>query len=455
MPHFSSHSDPTFTLGPSPEEKELFEAKQVVMYKVFNEALLTDMGRTNIRKYLKPTDAQAVWKEYSEYMTTSSKGASEKRKLTHYVTNTVLDSQFRETTQQFVPHFNEQFRRLDELTDLSERMPDSIKMALLQNAVRDIPQLSIVETLDEYTSTTSGDGSFTHLNYSSYYNLLINTCVRYDATNTSAPSKRRNVYAAAGTHDFTLVEEPHNTQFSQDIDTPSDDFYQVHQMKHNKEPSKPLSGFQRDHSKKTAPSAPKKPFKKYDGPVYVPAEVYKLLSPEAVAALNKYNPEAINKLAKKRGIHVTDNADHELPPSEDTTPEEQHDPHQSDDAPDSEIDPILDYINSQHDQEEDMNNALQAYNIMTSPTSDATPQQSIRLVHIHLFYHVTQAKQAQHGSLVDRGANGGLAGSDVRASQNPPENALLLVLTNTRSMAWILYNVLHWSTPTMGMSTSS
>ena len=118
--------------------------------------------------------------------------------------------------------------------------------------------------------------------------------------------------------------------------------------------------FQRDHFKTTTPSSSKKPFKKYDGPVYVPADVYKLLSPEAVAALKKYNTEAISKSAKKRGIHVTDIADHELPPSEDTTPEEQHDPHQFDDGHDSEINPILDYINSQHHQEEDMNNALQA-----------------------------------------------------------------------------------------------
>ena len=29
----------------------------------------------------------------------------------------------------------------------------------------------------------------------------------------------------------------------------------------------------------------------------------------------------------------------------------------------------------------------------------------------HITYHVAQAKQAKHGSLVDRGANGGLAGS--------------------------------------------
>ena len=52
---------------------------------------------------------------------------------------------------------------------------------------KDIPHLSLVETLDEFTSTISGDGSFTHLNHLSYYNLLINACVRYDAANTSTP----------------------------------------------------------------------------------------------------------------------------------------------------------------------------------------------------------------------------------------------------------------------------
>ena len=124
-------------------------------------------------------------------------------------------------------------------------MPESIKMALLQNAVKDIPQLSIVETIDEYTSTTSGAGSCTHLTYTSYYNLLINACVRYDATNTSIPSKRRNVYTAAGAQYLNDMEEPHEAQFSPDIDTPSEDLYQLHQAKQGKRPSTPLSGFQR------------------------------------------------------------------------------------------------------------------------------------------------------------------------------------------------------------------
>ena len=37
-----------------------------------------------------------------------------------------------------------------------------------------------------------------------------------------------------------------------------------------------------------------------------------------------------------------------------------------------------------------------------------------RQMNAHITYHVAQAKQAKHGSLVDSGANGGLAGSDVR-----------------------------------------
>ena len=51
---------------------------------------------------------------------------------------------------------------------------------------------------------------------------------------------------------------------------------------------------------------------------------------------------------------MTDIADQEPLLSEDATTEEQHDPHQYDDVHHSETDPILDYINSQHHQEEDM-----------------------------------------------------------------------------------------------------
>ena len=115
------------------------------MFSIFNAKLQTDMGKTIVRRHLANTDAQSVWKELSEHMRTSSKGASEKRRLTQYVTNTVLDDNFKGTTEQFVLHFNEQFRQIDEISEDSEKLPPTVKLTLLQTAVRSINDLRIVE----------------------------------------------------------------------------------------------------------------------------------------------------------------------------------------------------------------------------------------------------------------------------------------------------------------------
>ena len=57
-----------------------------------------------------------------------------------------------------------------------------------------------------------------------------------------------------------------------------------------------------------------------------------------------------------------------------------------------------------------------------------------RTINHHFTYHVAQASQDKHGSLVDRGANGGLGGSD-------PENVLSLELTVMSSKALMWSNV--------------
>ena len=88
------------------------------------------------------------------------------------------------------------------------------------------------------------------------------------------------------------------------------------------------------------------------------------------------------------------------------------------DLPESDLDipddPILDFVNSQCHSSEDLDQALQAYQAYQVPS----PQDSImtpeRSINHHFTYHIAQASQAKHGSLVDRGANDGLAGSDMR-----------------------------------------
>ena len=90
-------------------------------------------------------------------------------------------------------HFNEQFRQLDEISEDSEKLPPTVKLTILQTAIRSINDLRIVETLDEFQRTTHGHGSSTSLLYQTYYDLLINACVRYDKTKKVNIGKRRNV----------------------------------------------------------------------------------------------------------------------------------------------------------------------------------------------------------------------------------------------------------------------
>ena len=58
--------------------------------------------------------------------------------------------EYKDTTEQFLLHFNEQFRQLEGISEVSEHFPPQIELKLLQNAVRPINDLRIVETLDEF-----------------------------------------------------------------------------------------------------------------------------------------------------------------------------------------------------------------------------------------------------------------------------------------------------------------
>ena len=227
--------DPTYTPGSEPELREFFEAKQTLMLSVFNGNLLTvtDMGKTFVKKHLTTTDAQAVWQELSDHMRTSSKGASEKRRLTQHVTNTVLDDNLKVVLNNLYSILKNNLSKLDEISDDSEKFPPTVKLTLLQTTVRSINDLRIVETLDEFQSTTHGHGSSTSLSYHTYYDLLIHICVRYNKTKKANIGKRRNVY---NSHvDPAYVEYPQDaSDFVQEspyggIDLPSDEFYQIHE----------------------------------------------------------------------------------------------------------------------------------------------------------------------------------------------------------------------------------
>ena len=351
-------------------------------------------------------------------MRTSSKGASEKRRLTQYVTNTVLDDNFKGTTEQFVLHFNEQFRQLEEISEDSEKLPPTVKLTLVQTAVRSINDLRIVETLDEFQSTTYGHGSSTSLPYDTYYDLLINACVWYDKTKKANIGKRRNVYTTNiddtyVDHPTTCIDHVPNSPYG-GIDLPPDAFYQVHTLSSRHPPSpRPGNPSRPSFRPQSQNSGPTKPIRRYDGPIFLPPQIYKLLSQDAMKALKAYNTEAISRFCQRK-VHNTDIV--ETPQDDPSGPPVPK--NDLSDLPESDLDipgdPILDFVNSQCHRSEDLDQApqaCQAYQVPCPQDSTMVPERSINH---HFTYHVAQASQGKHGSLVDRGAIGGLAGSDVR-----------------------------------------
>ena len=138
-----------------------------------------------------------------------------------------------------------------------------------------------------------------------------------------------------------------------------------------------------------------------------------MLGQDAIKALKAYNTEAIKRFHQRK-VHNTEVVEisQDEPPEPSVPDSGQFDLPESDlDIPD---DPILDTLSSQCHSSEDLDQALQsylAYQVPCPQDSTMIPERTIN----HLFpYHVAQASQAKHGSLVDREANGGLAGSDVR-----------------------------------------
>ena len=90
------------------------------------------------------------------------------------------------------------------------------------------------------------------------------------------------------------------------IDLPPDEFYQLHSLssKHPPSqrpgrPSRPLFRPQSQHPR------PTKPIRRYDGPIFLPPQICKLLSQDAMKALKAYNTEAITRFHQRK-LHNTE-----------------------------------------------------------------------------------------------------------------------------------------------------
>ena len=145
------------------------------------------------------------------------------------MTTTVLDKSWKGTTEQFILHFNEHFRQLDEVSPPEESLPYTTRLTLLQTAVHIIPELRMVETMEEFISLSSSTPGPT-MGYDNYLTLLQNACIRYDSNLKSRPSP-----ASRAAYQHELSHDQHDNPYPQDysssdttyggIDMPAEEFY--------------------------------------------------------------------------------------------------------------------------------------------------------------------------------------------------------------------------------------
>ena len=389
---------PTFRPRSDTDSLELFRLKNDFMYSVFNKCLLSDMGKTIVRKHLDNMNAQRVWEEFSTHMTTSSKGKADKCWLHTYVGTTVLDKSWKGTTEQFILLFNEQFRQLDEVPPPEESLPYTTRLTLLQTAVHNIPELRMVKLwrnslafppplLDlPWGMTTTSPCSK-------------NACIRYDSNLKSRPSQAsRAAYQHDLSHDYPDIPYPQDYSSSGTtyggIDLPAEEFYQVHTTNLNKPPN--VSTITPRNPINAPPPGRPTP-RRSSGPIYLPANIYKLLSDVAIKELKKHNATTRSTPPPKRAVNTHDTDPHpEHPPTETPT----GDPN----PPDSPADPDLD--NTEPCEAFTFDDSTLEHIMDTY-----SPSYSVNKTHI---YHVSKHSSSHYGSHIDRGATGGLAGSDVR-----------------------------------------
>ena len=135
--------------------------------------------------------------------------------------------------------------------------------------------------------------------------------------------------------------------------------------------------------------------------------------------MKKYNVEAIQKfkasrnLTEKQFIHtISEHAQNELPPIIDEEELQECQEFNTDQDLEPPENDLLEFITIQEHSDDQLDQVLQTYQAYQESQSDN--EKPHRQINSNITYHVAQAQHSKHGSLVDRGANGGLAGSDVR-----------------------------------------
>ena len=379
--------DPNFTPGSDEYGKQLFQEQQDFLYSVLISSLKTDFIEALVKDH--EGDAQLILELLHEHHTGNSQySRSEINRITNYLSNIKLDDTWRGTNESFLMHYNDQLCLLDSLVDSDEKLPDNTRVTFLESAVESVPDLRRVKITDNVLQAQPD--STRPISYRSYFDLLKDAAFHLDqATKRGNKIRRTNVHFSG----------PNDEDEYQNLS--SDDNQVIQQENFCSEPPEPLSySLFQSHFQGSSTSNTQK--------IILPKPTWEKPSKDQQQMNIDHKPNSGSphlSTPNKRPSPFP-----HLPTPQQTAKSQQVRTHQSDESTTDTIktetipsDPLLamahQSINISGDAASDISNVL---SVKMSP--------QIQVCQCYRFQHANHTNQ----QLVDHGANGGLAGSDMR-----------------------------------------
>ena len=356
------------------EDKVLLREQQKYLYGVFLHVLRTDKAKDIARKYKSRFDCQSIYRELQEYATDSTQAT-----LLQYITTACIDDgSWNGTTEQFVLHWMEQVHLYEDLVDPTAALVDAVKVSLISDSVRGHPKLSGVYNVAAQLASQSGQ----HVDYDQYANLLLSECAQVDSAVARSPRKagKCSVYMSDltindGEDDALQFSVANEANFNIGSD-PMTLMTRPNQLSNERELSKPATVVARQDqpSNEREPSSHK---------------------------VNVHDTTVYGSIVAN--AHLLDYGE------------------ATDDAEDDAVGTEVDESNDERDQ------TLQAF--LASRGNNPSPADvrnvlstSLKRVpgklpkdhqaNVHITYAMDKCHMDKPGSLIDRGANGGMAGAD-------------------------------------------
>ena len=369
-------------------EQELFKGKQSFVYSVLVTSLQTEKGRELVKEF--EEDARSTILKLHHYHTKSNVAQHDIITLTTEITNLTLNDSWKGTVRQFLSHFKEKLRLLDSLVPVSDQLPETTRLTFLQRAVQqnhDLRQIQVMDSVWRFkTDSTEA------LTFDTYYNLLWDAAHQYDLHHAKKGPQRKAFSSQQeeinDNDEYANAEE----QISTDPEPVEHSPYSVYQSSFH--PKMPQKSFLPRHIWETLSESTKQMIIEHNKKV-------KLHNPTPYpnGSKTKPNPTLGKSTPAPKQVHQHSQDE----PTEESPSDTSTQTLVNKCLAESGIDPT------------DIQNVMS----VSHAKRDISSHASSRQIQTHQRYIFARVNQSNH-HLIDRGANGGLAGADMRAIHTTP-----------------------------------